>query len=127
MYIRAERKATGRRPKVGNPKVGNGECRPRHDGGKVECSASGMERRGSFYIYTTSSLPPEGVTSARPNARFKQGPPLSPHPTICPALEIPISRFLHSLPTSHPEPHSLLDYLHNKHKEIYVHTSLQKD
>ena len=43
MSIRAERKATGRRPKVGN-----GEQRPRCDGGKVECSASGAERRGSL-------------------------------------------------------------------------------
>ena len=50
MYIRAER----------------GEQRPRCDGGKVEWSASGMERRGSAYIYTPTDttegkggLPPE--------------------------------------------------------------------
>jgi len=30
-------------------------------GGRVECSASGAERRGSFYIHTTSSLPLERV------------------------------------------------------------------
>ena len=41
--LRLSEKATGRRPKVGN-----GEQRPRCDGGKVESSASGAERRGLF-------------------------------------------------------------------------------
>ena len=65
-------------------------------GGRVESSET--ERNGgSLSTYIQRPLW-EGVTSARPNARFKQGHPLSPHTTICPALEIPISRFLHSLP-----------------------------
>ena len=59
---------------------------------------SKTERNGGGLSTYIQRPPWEGVTSARPNARFKQGHPLSPHPTTYPALEIPISRFLHSLP-----------------------------
>ena len=60
MYIRAERKATGRRPKVGNPKVGNGAessllelCRDAKE------ENSKLLNAGRKYLWTTAILSPK--------------------------------------------------------------------
>ena len=60
MYIRAERKATGRRPEVGN-----GEQRPRCDGGKAKRSVvEGVCQSESDKCAAQNSTPKLGVVPA---------------------------------------------------------------